>query len=708
VRADWVHTDDNEYQRDMSWNPVWIAKAQILPDGWSAEMAIPLSQLRLPHEPAASWGIDFNWYIPHRNEDVFWRAVPLDRTAWASYFGALTELPPVHPGLNLELLPYAATSFTVDESPQGQLSHRWRAALEAGLDLKLRPLPGLTVTATINPDFGQVDADPAFVNLTAYEVSLPERRPFFVENNALFGDQPLGYFYSRRIGGLPRTLPAADELDLPSQVRILGAVAAGGYVASRTQVAMLGAITDQATADAIIGGAKKPVVVAPLSSWAAARVEHQIGASVLGATATAVARDLANTGLEPLLPSSALVAGGDAKLRTPDGTYELDVYGGTSDVNGSAAAITLLEQSSTHYFQRPDQHYLHVDTTAHHLVGWHAGVYGEKRAGLWRGYTWFDMQAPQLDLNDMGMLQSADDITAEAEIRRSVTTPTEHVLNWDVFAGAGSYWNFGGMMKPAVLHSGGDVTLGSFHSLSGFARVQTPGTSDDLTRGGPTMGMGWAGSLQLQASTPHGRAHELHGSVEVDVSDTLQQGVIASAGLTTRLAPSLRLDLTPSVSRIETHRQYVASVGSPAEYLFGHLHRTDAALELRATWSLSPDLVLTLYAQPFVSVGRYDQIGALVAPGSADVRWLPTSRSGSSRFVDGIEIAEPDYRVASLRSTAVLRWELRPGSILYVVWQQSRGGVPQLPAQTLHATAPELFTQPAVHTIAVKLSYWFG
>jgi hypothetical protein len=250
------------------------------------------------------------------------------------------------------------------------------------------------------------------------------------------------------------------------------------------------------------------------------------------------------------------------------------------------------------------------------------------------------------------------------------------------------------------------MTLGSFYSMSAVAHVQTPGTVDDLTRGGPLMKTGWAENLQLSASTPNGRAHQLEASLELDASDTLQQGVIASATLATRLAPSLRLDLTPAFSRVETHRQYVATPGD--EYLFGHLRRTDASLELRATWSMSPDLVLTLYAQPFVSVGRYDQIGALVAPGSAELRWLPTMRSGSSRIVDGTAIDEPDYRVASLRSTAVLRWELRPGSILYVVWQQSRGGVPMLPAQTLHATVPEVFTQPAVHTLAVKLSYWFG
>jgi len=704
VRADWIHTDDNEYQRDMSWDPVWIAKAKILPDGWSAEMAIPLSQLRLPRVPLASWGIDFNWYIPHSNEDVFWIPVPLDRTAWASYFGQLTELPPVTPGLNLELLPYVASAVSVDESPSGALAHRWDHSFNAGLDLKFRPLPGLTVAGTINPDFGQVDADPAFVNLTAYEVRLPERRPFFVENNSLFGDTFANYFYSRRIGGLPLQQPAADQIALGNPVRILGAVAAGGYVASHTQIAVLGAVTDQATADAIVAGTQQPLVVAPLSAWGAGRVEQQVGASVLGATATAVGRDLAGTGLEGLLASSALVGGGDAKLRTSDGTYELDLYGGATDVNGSAAAITSIEETSAHFFQRPDQPHVHLDTTAHHLLGWHGGAYGEKRAGLWRGWANLNLESPGFELNDVGALMSADDIDAAGEIRREQTTPGERVLAWDVYAGGGDDWNFGGLRKPADLHTGADVTFAGFSNVSWFARAATPGGDDDLTRGGPRMRVGWAEAMQLRASTAPGRARQLSGSIELDTSPTLQQGVIASASITARVLPQLRLDLTPTLSIVETHRQYVDTIADPsatatygADYLFGHLHRKDASLELRATWSLSPDLVFTLYAQPFVSVGRYSEIGALAAAGSSEINWLASS-----------PVEKPDYRVASLRSTAVLRWELRPGSILYIVWQQARGGVSEVPTQTLHATVPELFTQPAIHTLAVKLSWWFG
>src|SRR5689334_21643191 len=324
VHADWIHTDDTEGARDPTWNPVWRASTRILANGWTAELALPLSQLRLPATPQATWGINFNWYVPRRNEDVFWRAVPPDRTAWASWFGELTELPRIERRLGFELLPYATSRLTIDESPTDPLSHRTAIGIDAGLDAKFRPLPGLAVVATINPDFGQVDVDPAVVNLTAFEIRLPEKRPFFIENAPLFSDAGGAYFYSRRIGGPPHILPVVDELVLPTQVRILGAATAGGFVADHTQIAVLGALTDSADADARIGTSTQRLAIAPLTGWAAARVEHQVGASVLGATATAVERDLApGSQLAALLPRTALVSGGDARLRSDDGAYDV-------------------------------------------------------------------------------------------------------------------------------------------------------------------------------------------------------------------------------------------------------------------------------------------------------------------------------------------------------------------------------------------------
>ncbi|HEX8108692.1 MAG TPA: DUF5916 domain-containing protein, partial [Kofleriaceae bacterium] len=410
--------------------------------------------------------------------------------------------------------------------------------------------------------------------------------------------------------------------------------------------------------------------------------------------------------------------------RTADGTYEAFLYAGLSSVFGTPEAIATVEQSSAHYFQRPDAGYLHVDTDARRLVGWHAGAVGTKRAGEWQGTALANVESPGFELNDLGVLQSADDINLSADLRRTVIRPGERVFQWDAAAGASTSWNFGGLRKPVDLRASGDITSHAFNSAAIALDVTTPGGSDDLTRGGPVMQTGWAEAVTLTATTPRGRAQQLSGSLVGQLSSTLQQGLVASASLASRVTPALRLDLTPSFTWVETQRQYVTTVTGAgggertfgARYLFGQLHRKEAALVIRATWSLSPELVITLYAQPFASVGRYDRLGELAAAGSGDVRWYEaTSRTGPMRaiadgnggFSTGFSIDEPDFTVLSLRSTAVLRWELSPGSTLFIVWQQSRQGSTTR-AQPLHVAAPDVVTQPGVHSLAIKLSYWFG
>jgi len=204
-------------------------------------------------------------------------------------------------------------------------------------------------------------------------------------------------------------------------------------------------------------------------------------------------------------------------------------------------------------------------------------------------------------------------------------------------------------------------------------------------------------------------------------SPTWDRGITANITAATRLTPQLRLDLIPSLTMIENQRQYVATVTGEdggeqtfgTRYVMGHIHRHELALQLRATLSLSPDLVITVFAQPFLSSGRYDQIGELISGATGDVRWYDTAvHDGASRTIaDGthtFSVDEPDYTVASLRSTAVLRWEFRPGSTLYIAWQQDRGGSASTIATPLHSAIGDAFTQSAIHTLAVKLSWWFG
>lgn len=323
------------------------------------------------------------------------------------------------------------------------------------------------------------------------------------------------------------------------------------------------------------------------------------------------------------------------------------------------------------------------------------------------------------------MLQSADDIDVSADVKRTETTPGARLLAWNLGAGASTSWNFGGLHKSVDLRLGGDITSNAFNTASLAFDVETPGATDDLTRGGPTMKVGWIGAVTLAASTPRGRAQQLSTTLIGQLSPTLPQGIIATATATARVTPALRLDLTPGLTWISNKRQYVDTVGDAGggeqtfntRYVFGELERKEAQLELRATWSLSPELVLTLYAQPFVSVGRYRRLGELAAAGSADVRWYdttvhlaPPGMTAMRQIVDGgtaFSIDEPDFTVASLRSTAVLRWELAPGSTLFVVWQQSRLGKYTY-STPLRSALPDAITSPGIHSLAIKLSYWFG
>jgi hypothetical protein len=678
--------------------------------------------LRLPATPQTSWGINFNWYIPHRNEDVFWRAVPKDRQAWASYFGELVELPPVRPAINLELLPYASVRGTVDEAAPTPPSHRALAGFEAGLDAKLRPLPGLVINATVNPDFGQVEADPAFVNLTAFEVTLDEKRPFFIENNSLFANQEANYFYSRRIGGLPLRLPDYDTIDLPPAVRILGAVAAGGYVEAKTQIAAIAAVTDETHATAILNNRREDLIVSPLTLWGAGRVVHQLDdTKVIGATATIVERALGGTGLDTLLDQTAAMGAVNATLRTADNEWELYPWFALSGVFGTAAAITTIEETSAHYFQRPGQTYLHLDTTAHRMLGYNTGAYVNKRSGMYTGDVGFQIKSPGWEINDVGVLMQADVIDFSSDLYRNVTVPTKNLYSWGTGISIDQSLLFDGERKPLSMTGNVHGTLPSLWAGALIANFTVPGVYPDPTRGGPAMHIDYQSSASVNIGSPSGRANQLNASFQVLQSPTWDRGITASVTAATRVVPALRLDLIPSLTMIENQRQYVATVTGEqggeqtygTRYVMGHIHRHELALQLRATLSLSPDLVITVFAQPFLSSGRYDQIGELISGATGDVRWYDTAvHDGASRTIaDGthvFSVDEPDYTVASLRSTAVLRWEFRPGSTLYIAWQQERGGIPTTVATPLHSAIGDAFTQSAIHTLAVKLSWWFG
>jgi len=719
TRLDWLHTDDDDHARDYSWDPVWEAKTQLLADGWSAEMRIPLGQLRYPRD-ARAWGVNFNRYIPHRQEDIFWIVVPKETRAWPSWFGELRFASAPPPSRHVELIPYAALGVDLFEAPTGVLQRTARLRANAGLDARIGLGPGLTLGATINPDFGQVEADPAVVNLSAYEIRFPERRPFFIEGSQIFATAGHTYFYSRRIGGLPSIDLTYDELLPPTDVRILGAAKLSGALAPHTNVGALAAITDEATAPIVLGGVRSDAILAPRTAWGVARVEQDLGGAgaTAGATITAVARDLSDPNLAMQLARTAITGGADLRLRPRDGRYELKLDAGGSDVMGTAAAITRIEETSTHYFQRPDQAHVHVDTTATSLRGWHLDASASKRAGRWLWDASFQAESPGLELNDAGAIESADDLDWSVDLTRRETAPSQHLHGWSITGVAQGGWNFGGVRKPGYVWIDWSVTLPSFASTGGEIAFEYPGVLDDLTRGGPLM----RGPVGVSAdwswnSTPN-RAVVYGVAAHGVYTDTMTRGGRLSANLTAILSPRLRVQLAPRVLWDRVLSQYVDTIaGGGADtygsrYLFAELEQHEAAAQLRAQLALSPDLTLEAYVEPFASVGRYTGLGELAAARTKDLRRYDSfDRANGSITVHDpsgdFTISDPDFTAVSLRSTVVLRWELTPGSVLYAVWQQNRSQTDAFADPSFHSLGRP-FSVPGEHLVAIKLTWWFA
>ncbi|MGH7607289.1 MAG: DUF5916 domain-containing protein, partial [Gemmatimonadales bacterium] len=374
VRMDWYHPTDNEYDLDPSFDPVWKAKAVIDSVGWTAEMRIPFSQLRFTDRPVQVWGFNADHWNPATSEDVFWIPVPTNRTGWSSWMGELVGIEGIEPSRRLEIVPYGASDarYTSVSGAGDPFNDGANLALRAGADLKMGLGPNLTLDATVNPDFGQVEADPAVVNLSAFEVFFDERRPFFTEGAQLLRGNGPNYFYSRRIGANPACAAGGDYVACPQNATILGAAKVTGRLATGMSVGGLAALTarERARTYDVASDSFARVEVAPPAGYGVARLQQEFGASksVVGLTLTTVQRDLSPL-LAPRFVRRAYTGGVDGVLRWDRGAYVLRGAAGFSHIRGDRRAISRVQVSPVHYFQRPDAGYVEFDSTRTTLSG---------------------------------------------------------------------------------------------------------------------------------------------------------------------------------------------------------------------------------------------------------------------------------------------------------------------------------------------------
>jgi hypothetical protein len=729
VRLDYYHRADNELDIDGSFDPVWQAKAVIDGEGWTAEMRIPFTQLRFNDRAQQVWGLNIDHWIPSRNEDVYWVVIPKDVTAWASRFGELRGIEGVRPRRRLELLPYGSAGGRFSGRPAAGDPFRDGSETEGrvGGDLKMGLGPGLTLQAAVNPDFGQVEADPAEVNLSAFETFFDEKRPFFTENQQLF-EGGLGYFYSRRIGQRPRGPAEGEFVDFPATSTILGAAKLTGRLPSGLSLGALGAITGQESARTFDTGMGAPASlrVAPRTAYGVVRAQQEVGAaaSTVGFMLTGVHRSLeAADPLADLHVRNAFSGGVDSLLRFAGGTYQLITTAGFSHVAGEPAAIDRLQRSSARYYQRPDATHVTYDPTRRALSGWHAYVELEKENG--RHWLWevsAGAESPGLELNDAGRIGTADGLTFFGQLVYRETRPGRVLHNYSVSFNTENEWNFARERQFGALRSDATLTWKNFWVTNLTAWVDLRAQDERLTRGGPSMGLPRAWVTIAQLSSASFARTKWNGRVYYGRNELGGLTYRLSGGVSLRPGPRWQLSIDPNYLRAVDPRQYVDTLpGGRAvtfgqRYVFASLDQSTLLAQVRLNYTLRPDLTLELYAEPFTASGRYLDFGELLAPRSRMLRAYGAEGTTLTRHADGsrtvrdgeaaFTLEDRDFRVRSFRSNLVLRWEWRPGSTLYVIWQQDRFGSEVRGDRIGPRDLFRSFTAPGDNVLAVKASFW--
>ena len=698
----------NDTSEDPGWDAVWDVSVSQRADGWRAEFRIPFSQLRFRRSDNATFGFAVVREIGRLNETDTWPLLSKSASGVVSSFGDLTGLRLTQSPKRLELVPYVVGQLNTQPGEPGNplVSTREQKG-SIGADLKYALRPGLTLTATVNPDFGQVEADPAVVNLSGFETFFAERRPFFVEGAGMFtfnldcsDGNCSGMFYPRRIGRTPRGYPALADgqyTRVPQQSSILGAAKLTGRF-GRFSFGALNAVTANEEATIAHGALRTRQSVEPLTSYTVVRSRREFAnQSTVGLMLTATNRRLdAHT---RFLPNDAFTGGVDWDLRFKQ-RYALQGYWAGSSVQGGALAMRQLQESTVHSFQRPDADHVDLDLTRTSLSGHTAQLAVSKIAGSTvRFNSSVSFKSPGFDTNDVGFMRRADLRSASNWLQWRHDVPSRYLRSFRFNLNQWAAWNFGG----DTLNNGGNINAhavftNQWSTGSGF-NLRATTFDDRATRGagpGALRTPGWSlwGYLSSDQRKPIGL--NVFFSAGGDRYDSRYRGI--DTEITVRPTSYLSISGGPGWNRNRQDSQWVENT-KDGRYVFGRLDQTTVSWTTRVNYTLTPQLTVQLYLAPFVSAGDYDRFKRLVDGRAAryEDRYAPTAYARN-----------PDFNYRSFRTTNVLRWEYKPGSALFVVWQQGREQVLGHGAFSFGRDFGGAFTAAARNAFLIKWSYWIN
>jgi hypothetical protein len=731
-KTDLIVTDNLSI--NLNWNAVWEGKTAVNDSSWTVEFRIPLNQLRYNHSDTGMvWGLHVRRIVRRIQETDQWSLIPRKNSGHLYSFGTMYGLQGVRKPRLFEILPYVSGKVTMEpEIPGSPYFKDTRYNGNTGIDGKVG-VGDFTFDITINPDFGQIEADPSVMNLTAFETFYEEKRPFFLEGKHIFDFAPDNnmMFYSRRIGHAPSYFPAVDNVSsfsrVPEFTNIINAVKLTGTTRNGISVGILQSITQKETADLMKDGVETKPVVEPLTSFLAGRIQKTAGKgnTQVGTMVTSTNRFTDKSYLN-YLNKNAFTAGIDFLQYMKNREYFIDFKGIVSHIEGKEEAMLAIQQNALHYYQRPDaKNYLGVDTTRRFLAGsggyLSVGRLGDKRFVFSEKVSWW---SPGFDLNDVGYLLMADLIENNTKLSYRQTVPQKLFRNYTFTISQSNAWNYGGTSIRNNLDAQFITMFNNRWEISFLESYVLSSLSTRLLRGGP--------SFRLSPYLDHSFVFNTDKSKRVLFrientflvsTDNVTQRYMLKPGLTLRLGNHIYVMSEFNYTRSTDNFIYVMQkeVDKVMQYIMARINQQTYNFTFRFNYNITPDISIQYYGSPFISAGSYSNFkrASDAAARNLEDRYHAFSDteiayddpSGSYIVNEGTanySFNNPDFSFREFRSNLVARWEYKPGSIFYLVWENNRRSRDNTYLPAFDHNFNDLFSTEPTNVIMLKLCYWFG
>ncbi len=711
-----------EYQWDFNWDAVWDGKASVGDSAWYAEMRVPFTQIRFANRKEHVWGMHIWRWIDRLSEEDQWKLIPIDAPAMVYIFGELRGIKDIPYKRNFEVLPYAKSKYISNT--------RDKYTYGFGLDGKIGVTSDFTLDYTVNPDFGQVEADPSELNLTSYEVFYDEKRPFFLEGNSIL-NYSLGsdlMFYSRRIGHAPSYQPDPENFDgfesysMPENTAIINALKLTGKNKKGLSLGIINSMTARENATIFTGQGKTEEAVEPFTNFFIGRIKQDLneGSTVLGGMITATNRNIKDDNLN-FLPDNSYTGGFDFQHNWLNRKYFVEFKSLFSEVQGSTEAISLLQRNSRHYYQRTDADHLEFNPDLTSLKGWGGEFSGGKRSGKLRVVGTLDWRSPGVELNDVGYLRQADYVNEELNVIYSVSKP-KGILNRYMFDLEQQHnWSYGGENLGDQFEGHAQFQFKNLWKFDLFLDKTFNEIDTRQLRGGPSL---WIGDNSgFRANLQTNPAKDLIFGVSSRFSaydDKITKANTQVFFVQWRISNRFSLSSRTTFSSEMDNNQYVLQKTIDNEKIFvvGKLDRKTLFTTLRAEFFVTPEFSLQYYGSPYASTGKFLNFRKVIDSKSDNteerfelLKIIGTERDvidKQNNVILNLTNSNQDFNFQEFRSNFVARWEYKTGSTLYFVWTNNRSHYESVYNSSVVNSLKGISKVSAQNAFMIKLSYWFS